>query len=73
MARVSVSRVRHWIKTGRLESIRRRKTLVRRAEFERFRDQQREHKVVAVTLFPPLHVCVTATLRHSMFGPHYVL
>lgn len=37
LARVSVSTVRHWIKTGRLASLRPgRRRLVQRAEFERF-------------------------------------
>jgi len=37
LARVSVSTVRHWIKTGRLASLRPgRRRLVQRSEFERF-------------------------------------
>lgn len=37
LARVSVSSVRHWIKTGRLASIRPgRRRMVRRVDFERF-------------------------------------
>jgi len=37
LARVSVSSVRFWIKSGKLESIRPgKRRLVRRAEFERF-------------------------------------
>jgi excisionase family DNA binding protein len=37
VARVSVSSVRHWLRTGRLNSIRpARRRLVERVEFERF-------------------------------------
>jgi len=36
LARVSVSTVRHWIKTGRLPSLRPGRRLVRRADFDRF-------------------------------------
>jgi excisionase family DNA binding protein len=37
LARVSTSSVRHWIKTGRLASIRPgRRRMVRRVDFERF-------------------------------------
>jgi excisionase family DNA binding protein len=44
LARVSVSSVRHWIKSGRLASIRPgKRRLVRRAEFERFLDRQDGH------------------------------
>ena len=42
LARVSVSTVRHWIKTGRLASLRPgRRRLVLRGEFERFLKEPR--------------------------------
>jgi excisionase family DNA binding protein len=44
LARVSVSSVRFWIKSGRLASIRPgKRRLVRRAEFERFLERQDVH------------------------------
>jgi excisionase family DNA binding protein len=44
LARVSVSSVRFWIKSGRLASIRPgKRRLVRRAEFERFLERQEVH------------------------------
>jgi excisionase family DNA binding protein len=48
IARVSVSTVRHWIKAGRLPSLRPgRRRLVRREDFERFLITGRQPRTVS--------------------------